>query len=85
MVVNGVEEDIVAKRTKLEPAPLAYPNGGGLKAMGKGITERQRLERQLMELQHQLNLKKLGERHTKENTPDKPKTRPASKSTTGTK
>lgn len=53
--------------------------------MGKGTTERQRLERQLMELQHQLNLKKLGERHTKENTPDKPKTRPASKSTTGTR
>ena len=63
--------------TKIQPAPVAFPNGGGLKAMARGIGKRQQLERQLVELQNQLNLMKLGERHVKENKPDAPKTKKA--------
>ncbi len=73
-------EDIVAKVTKLEPAPLAFPNGGGLSAMSKGSSKRQKLERELLELQHKVNLAKLGERHLRENKPERPKTvKPANK------
>lgn len=76
----------MAKITKLDPAPLPFPNGGGLAAMAKGANQRQRLERELMELTHKVNLLKLSERHTKENTPDKPKsTKPTSKPSTGKK
>lgn len=69
------------KAAKLEPAPLAFPNGGGLKAMAKGSSKRQQMERELLELQHKVNLAKLGERHIKENTPDKPRVKPATKTT----
>ena len=70
--------------TKLQPAPLAFPDGGGIKAMAGGVSKRQKLERQLMELQNQLNLMKLGEKHFKEIKPDATKTRkPANKTTNG--
>jgi hypothetical protein len=52
--------------------------------MAGGVSKRQKLERQLMELQNQLNLMKLGEKHFKEIKPDATKTRkPANKTTNG--
>ena len=55
--------------TKLEPAPVKYPNGGGLKAMANGNGKRQQLEREALVKQHELALIKLAEKHASENKP----------------
>jgi hypothetical protein len=55
--------------TKLDPAPLAYPNGGGLKAMATKPRESQRLEVEALEAKHKVEIAKLKEKHSKENKP----------------
>jgi len=55
--------------TKLDPAPLAYPNGGGLKAMATKPRESQRLEVEALEAKHSAELARLTEKHSKENKP----------------
>jgi hypothetical protein len=55
--------------TKLDPAPLAYPNGGGLKAMGTKPRESQRLEVEALEAKHKAEIARLKEKHSKENKP----------------
>jgi len=59
--------------TKLTPAPLAYPNGGGLKIMGNKPRESQKLEVEALEAKHKAELAKLKEKHAKENKPMKVK------------
>jgi len=55
--------------TKLKPAPLAYPNGGGLAAMANKPRASQKLEVEAMEAKHKAELSKLKEKHAKENAP----------------
>jgi len=55
--------------TKLEPAPVAYPNGGGLKNMANGNSKRQKLEREALLKQHEVEIAKLAEKHANENKP----------------
>jgi len=57
-------------QTKLEPAPVQYPNGGGLQKLA--ITngrKRQQLEREVLSKQQELDRAKLAEKHSKENKP----------------
>ena len=64
--------------TKLKPAPLKYPDGGGLKAMATKPRASQQLEVEAMEAKHKVELAKLKEKHAKENS-SKPLTSKASK------
>jgi hypothetical protein len=59
--------------TKLKPAPLAYPNGGGLAAMANKSKPSQKLEVDAMEAKHKAELAKLKEKHAKDNKPVMPK------------
>lgn len=60
--------------TKLEPAPLKYPNGGGLKAMSKKQTPKsQQLEVEALKKKHEAELARLQEKHSKVNSPKKKK------------
>ena len=54
--------------TKVTPAPLAYPNGGGLKAMARG-PKSQQLEVEALKKKHEVELAKLAEKHAKVNKP----------------
>ena len=56
-------------RTKLTPAPLTYPNGGGLSLMATKPRESQKLEVEAMEAKHKAELAKLKEKHSNENKP----------------
>lgn len=53
--------------TKVVPAPLAYPNGGGLKTMANKPRESQKLEVDALEAKHKAEIAKLKEKHAKEN------------------
>ena len=53
--------------TKLKPAPLAYPNGGGLASMATKPRASQKLEVEAMEAKHAAELAKLKEKHAGEN------------------
>jgi hypothetical protein len=55
--------------TKLKPAPLKYPDGGGLSTMTTKPRESQQLEVDAMEAKHKAELAKLKEKHAKENQP----------------
>jgi hypothetical protein len=58
--------------TKLEPAPLKYPNGGGLKAMTSRQTPKsQKLEVEALKKKHEAELARLQEKHSKVNSPKK--------------
>ena len=59
--------------TKLKPAPIKYPNGGGLASMSTKPRESQKLEVDAMEAKHKAELAKLKEKHAKENKPMTPK------------
>lgn len=61
------------KPTKVTPAPLAYPNGGGLKLMSKKPRESQRLELEALEAKHKAEIAKLKEKHSNVNAPAKVK------------
>lgn len=54
-------------QTKLEPAPLKYPNGGGLKNMASK-PKSQSLEMDAMKAKHEVELQKLREKHAKANS-----------------
>jgi hypothetical protein len=60
--------------TKILPAPLAYPNGGGLKTMANKKPESQKLEMEALEAKHKVEIAKLSEKHAKSNKPVKAKT-----------
>jgi hypothetical protein len=55
--------------TKLEPAPLAYPNGGGIAAMASKKPESHRLEVEALAKKHEAEMAKLKEKHAKINAP----------------
>jgi hypothetical protein len=55
--------------TKLEPAPLTYPNGGGLNAMAHKKPESQRLEVEALAKKHEAEMAKLKEKHASQNKP----------------
>lgn len=58
--------------TKIKPAPLAYPNGGGLKNMST-TPKSQKLEVEALKKKHEVELAKLAEKHAKINKPSKVK------------
>lgn len=45
----------MARITRVKPAPLAYPNGGGLKAMAASAGKEKQLELAVHEAQTELN------------------------------
>lgn len=55
--------------TKIHPAPLAYPNGGGLQAMASKKPESQKLEFEALEAKHKVEMAKLKEKHANANKP----------------
>ena len=55
--------------SKLGPAPLTYPNGGGLKAMATKPRASQKLEVEAMQAKHEAELAKLKEKHANEYKP----------------
>ena len=70
--------------TKIAPAPLAFPNGGGLKHVSTGAGKRQKLERDALEAKHEVERAQLAEKHAKENQPKTSATKSKPK-TTGSK
>lgn len=59
--------------TKVTPAPLAYPNGGGLKNMASKAPASQKLEVEALQKKHEVEMAKLKEKHAKVNKPAKTK------------
>ena len=55
--------------TKLKPAPVTFPDGGGLSAMTTKPRESQQLEVEAMEAKHKAELAKLKEKHASSNKP----------------
>ena len=55
--------------TKLQPAPLTYPNGGGLNAMANKAPKSQSMEVDAMKAKHEVELQKLREKHASANKP----------------
>jgi hypothetical protein len=53
---------------KVKPAPVPFPNGGGLKAVGQKNARRQQLEREALDKKHEIERVKLEEKHGKENS-----------------
>ena len=58
--------------TKLKPAPLNFPNGGGLKAMATA-PKSQKLEMEALQKKHEVEIQKLKEKHAASNKPVKVK------------
>jgi len=56
-------------QTKIAPAPLTYPNGGGLRTMANKAPESQRLEVEALKKKHEVELAKLQEKHAAANKP----------------
>lgn len=54
--------------TKLTPAPLAFPNGGGLKTMATKAPASQKLEVEALKKKHEVEIAKLQEKHAKANS-----------------
>ena len=65
--------------TKLKPAPVPYPNGGGLAAMNKRQSSAQKLEVEALQKQHEAELARLKEKHVNENKPQMPQMKKAAK------
>ena len=57
------------RETKLKPADIKYPDGGGLKAMAEKRTPTQTLEMDLLQKKHALEMAKLKEKHSSANKP----------------
>ena len=55
-------------QTKLKPAPLTYPNGGGLKNMATA-PKSQKLEVDALKAKHEVEMQKLREKHAGANKP----------------
>ena len=55
-------------QTKLEPAPLKFPNGGGLKSMASK-PKSQALEMDALTAKHKVEIAKLKEKHASANKP----------------
>ena len=66
-------------RTKLEPAPLKYPNGGGLKTMAQKAPVSQKLEMEALQKKHEVEIQKLKEKHASANKPKPAKPAKATK------
>jgi hypothetical protein len=58
--------------TKLKPAPLAYPQGGGLASMATQ-PKSQKLEMEALQKKHEVEIQKLKEKHAASNKPVKAK------------
>jgi len=65
--------------TKLKPASVPYPNGGGLAAMNKRQSTAQKLEVEAMQKTHEAELARLKEKHATENKPAMPAVKKAAK------
>lgn len=59
----------MSKPSKVKPAPVPFPNGGGIRAMSGSGNKRQALEREALAKQHEVELAKLAEKHANENKP----------------
>jgi hypothetical protein len=59
--------------TKLKPAPLKFPHGGGLAAMATA-PKSQKLEMEALQKKHEVEMQKLKEKHAAVNKPAKAKT-----------
>ena len=57
--------------TKVQPAPLKYPNGGGLNIMAKKTPKSQKLEMDALKAKHEVEIAKLQEKHAAANNPKK--------------
>ena len=55
--------------TKLKPAPLKYPNGGGLNTMANKAPASQKLEVEALKKKHEVEIAKLQEKHASSNKP----------------
>jgi hypothetical protein len=51
------------KVTRLKPAPLAFPNGGGLAAMATKTNKIKEQELRVAEEQHRLKIAQINEKH----------------------
>lgn len=58
--------------TKLKPAPVPYPNGGGFSAMATRKKASQKLEVEALQKKHEAEIARLHEKHTQENKPAMP-------------
>jgi len=58
--------------TKIKPAPVPYPNGGGFNAMATRKKTSQKLEVEALQKKHEAELARLNEKHTQENKPTMP-------------
>ena len=65
----------MAQNTKLEPAELKYPNGGGLEIIRATKTNIKSAEVQLMEARHHLEKLQLKQKHAGQSKPSTPKTK----------
>jgi hypothetical protein len=54
----------MARVTRIKPAPLAYPNGGGLKAMGTARNKERQLEVALHEAKMALDRHRIDKKYT---------------------
>ena len=59
----------MARTTKLEPAELKYPNGGGLEVIRATKSNIKNAETQLMEARHNLERLKLKQKHSEQSAP----------------
>jgi len=59
----------MAQNTKLEPAELKYPNGGGLEIIRATKTNIKNAEVQLMEARHNLEKLQLKKKHAEQAKP----------------
>ena len=57
--------------TKVKPAPLKYPNGGGLNTMAQKAPKSQKLEMDALKAKHEVEIAKLQEKHASANKPKK--------------
>ena len=65
----------MARTTKLEPAELKYPNGGGLEIIRATKTNIRSAEAQLMEARHHLERLQLKQKHSEQSKPKTTKSR----------
>lgn len=59
--------------TKVKPAALLYPNGGGLKNMASKAPASQKLEIEALQKKHEVEMAKLKEKHEKMNKTARPR------------
>lgn len=62
----------IKKNLKLEPAPLAYPNGGGLQAMATQKNSLKEKELALAKAKNELEIARIHQKHATKPSTTKP-------------